>query len=323
VCFGRNRLESDRWVLLRSHYGFEAFYRQPGVRGAHEKGGVEGEVGRFRRTHLSPVPKVGSLAELNARLAAIDVAEDARRIESRPGTVGQDFAVERAVLRPAPAEAFDPGLTLTPRVDRYARITVRQCRYSVPARLIGRRVGVSLRASELLVFDGARQVARHERLVHRGGQTLTLDHYLEILVRKPGALVGSTPLAQARGRRLFTDVHQAYWERARAAHGDGPGTGVLIEVLLLHRHAAHADVVAGLTAALATGSTSPELVAIETRKAAAARVGTGGAAGEEPAAVLELPTRPHPALPADPRPAPNLADYDQLLDSKRRAEPSS
>ncbi len=48
----------------------------------------------------------------------------------------------------------------------------------------------------------------------------------------------------------------------RSAHGDGPGTRALIEVLLLHRHAAHADVVAGITSALAAGSTSPQLVAI-------------------------------------------------------------
>ncbi len=324
VCFGRNRLESDRFVLLRSHYGFDAFYCQPGREGVHEKGGVEGEVGRFRRQHLTPVPKVASLAELNTRLVAIDEAEDARRIESRASTVGCDFAAERAVLRPAPAEPFDPGLALTPRVDRYARVTVRQCRYSVPARLIGRRVRVSLRASELLVFDGRQPVARHERLVRRGGQTLDLDHYLELLVRKPGALAGSTPLAQARARGLFTDAHLAFWDRARSAHGDGAGTRALIEVLLLHRHAGHGDVVAGVTAALTAGSTSPELVAIETRKAAAARrAAPATEPGPPPGRVLELPARPRRVLPVDPRPVPSLAAYDQLLLFDRRSEPAS
>lgn len=221
VCFGRNRLESDRWVLLRSHYGFDAFYCQPGEDGAHEKGGVEGEVGRFRRSHLTPVPTVATLAELNTALAAAETAEDGRRIETRSSSVGQDFALERSALRPVPAEPFDPGLTLHPRVDRYARITVRQCRYSVPAGLIGRRVRVSLRASELVIFDGGREVARHERLVRRGAQSLELDHYLEILTRKPGALAGSTPLVQARGRGRFTAVHQQFWDRARGSHGGG------------------------------------------------------------------------------------------------------
>ena len=66
VLFGRNRTESDRWVSFRSHYGFDTFYCLPGIEGAHEKGGVEGEVGRFRLNHLVPMPDVASLAELNA-----------------------------------------------------------------------------------------------------------------------------------------------------------------------------------------------------------------------------------------------------------------
>src|SRR4051794_10060933 len=91
VLFGRDREESDRWVEFRSHYGFDAFYCRPGVEGAHEKGGVEGEGGRFRRTHLVPVPQVASIAELNTRLAAFDDADDARRITNRARIVGDDF----------------------------------------------------------------------------------------------------------------------------------------------------------------------------------------------------------------------------------------
>jgi hypothetical protein len=43
VLFGRRRDENGRWVLFRSHYGFEGFYFEPGSVGAYEKGGVEGE----------------------------------------------------------------------------------------------------------------------------------------------------------------------------------------------------------------------------------------------------------------------------------------
>jgi hypothetical protein len=57
--------------------------------------------------------------------------------------VGQDFEAERPFLRPLSAEPFEPGLTLHPLVDRYARIPVRQSHYSVPSSLIGRRVRVS------------------------------------------------------------------------------------------------------------------------------------------------------------------------------------
>ena len=70
------------------------------------------------------------------------------------------------------------------------QITVRTNRYSVPVRLIGRRVRVLLHASELAVFDGRTEVARHERLLAKAGSRLELDHYLEALIRKPGALPG-------------------------------------------------------------------------------------------------------------------------------------
>ena len=59
VALGRERLENPRFVALRSHYGFDSFFCIPGIEGAHEKGGVEGEIGRFRRRHLTPVPHVG------------------------------------------------------------------------------------------------------------------------------------------------------------------------------------------------------------------------------------------------------------------------
>ena len=47
------------------------------MEGAHEKGGVEGEIGRFRRRHLVPVPAVASLAELNELIAAADASTTA------------------------------------------------------------------------------------------------------------------------------------------------------------------------------------------------------------------------------------------------------
>lgn len=47
--------------------------------------------------------------------------------------------------------------------------------------------------------NSARPTGRpHERALTRGVDVLDLDHYLEVLVRKPGVLPGATALAQAR-----------------------------------------------------------------------------------------------------------------------------
>ncbi|EID18279.1 IstA2 [Mycolicibacterium phlei RIVM601174] len=147
VLFGRSRQENERWIAFRSHYGFEAWYCQPGHEGSHEKGGVEGEGGRFRRTHCVPMPVVESIDELNAILAAADDADDRRRIANRANTVGQDWQTEKPALQPVTGEPFDTALSLTPRVDRYAQIMVRCNQYSVPARFIGHRLRVKLSAS--------------------------------------------------------------------------------------------------------------------------------------------------------------------------------
>ncbi|MFF0752929.1 hypothetical protein [Streptomyces sp. NPDC004267] len=52
------------------------------------------------------------------------MAEDIRRFDNRPTPVGFDY--EAPLLAPLPFEEFDVGLTLTPKVDKTSRITVRQ-----------------------------------------------------------------------------------------------------------------------------------------------------------------------------------------------------
>ena len=102
VLKGRRRVESDRFVALRSHYLFASSFCQSGEQGAHEKGGVEGEVGRFRRRHLVPVPEVGSLGELNELLAEAaggSGAHDHRALSDGRGDAHRRAAVLRDLPR--------------------------------------------------------------------------------------------------------------------------------------------------------------------------------------------------------------------------------
>lgn len=313
VLFGRSRQENERWIAFRSHYGFEAWYCQPGHEGSHEKGGVEGEGGRFRRNHCVPMPVVDSIEELNALLEAADDADDARRIANRAKSVGQDWAFEKTLLQPLPAESFDTALTLTPRVDRYAQVMVRCNQYSVPARFIGHRLRVKLSASAVVVYDRNSVVARHQRAIGKGAKVLDLDHYLEILHRKPGALPGATALAQARAAKVFTATHDAFWAAARKTHGDAAGTRALVEVLLLHRHLDRLDVLAGISAALSVGSTSPDVVALETRKAADRRGASSGPDDATRGGRVVVLAEHRSAVPVDTRPLPSVDQYDTLL----------
>jgi hypothetical protein len=222
---------------------------------------------------------------------------------------------------------------LHPRVDRHARINVRRCQYSVPASLVGRRVRVLLGASELVVFDGRRQVACHQRSNRRGSMTLVLDHYLEVLWRKPGALPGATALAQARASGVFTAEHEAFWSAARRAHGDTVGTRELVEVLLLHRRHTHAEVTAGIAAALSAGAVRADVVAVEVRRIGQDRPMTTDAHERSSTSVdarvvsltqrrLADPEATIAALPPDLRPPPTVSAYDDLL-TRRAAKTAS
>ena len=199
-------------------------------------------------------------------------------------------------------------------LDRYAQIMVRCNQYSVPARFIGHRLRVKLSASAVTVYDRNSVVARHQRAVGKGAKVLDLDHYLEILYRKPGALPGATALVQARASKVFTAEDDAFWAAARKAHGDAAGTRALVEVLLLHRHLERADVLAGITAALSVGSASPDVVALEARKAAERRGAALGPDGaDDGGRLVILAEHRSVAVPADQRPLPSVAKYDILL----------
>ena len=100
-----------------------------------------------------------------------------------------------------------------------------------------------------------------------------LDHYLEVLSRKPGALPGAVALEQARASGSFTAAHERFWKRTRRKLGDREGTRALIEVLLLHRHLPFVGDGARRArgGGAPQGSVNPALVAIEARRIADGR----------------------------------------------------
>jgi hypothetical protein len=127
---GHRREETARFVAFRSHWRFESSFCTPGE--GHEKGGIEGEVGYFRRNHWVPVPSARDLDELNAMLLAGCRADGARTIDGRPQMVGEAHAIEREHLLPLPSEGFDLMEVSFAHVDGLRRVRVRTNAYSAP-----------------------------------------------------------------------------------------------------------------------------------------------------------------------------------------------
>jgi transposase len=298
---GHQREETARFIAFRSHWGYESEFCNPAS--GNEKGGVEGEGGQFRRNRLVPVPKVRNLEELNQLLLAGCREDEGRVIEGRSQTVGAAMIAEREHLLPLVQEGFDLASRHAPVVDASSCVKVLTNFYSAPL-AVGIKVEAKVYASYVEIWHRARLIARHERSFERFQKVLELDHYLDALVKKPGALAGSTPLEQCRLQGRWPASYDEFWERLKQRQGRSKGTRGMIEVLLLGRELGQLRVLDAVREALRLGSTEVSLVRFllqEDQRPVAEPVDVG-------------------VLREYDRPQPSMTDYDRLLPNYRMTE---
>lgn len=225
---GSRREETARFVAFRSHWRFESEFCTPGK--GHEKGGVEGEVGRYRRNHWVPLPRAQTLDELNEKLLQGCRQDEARTVTGRAQTVGEGMLIERERLLGLAAEGFAIEESSFPRVDASGCVKVRTNFYSTPLRP-GTTAQAKIYADHVEVWHEGRRVARHERNYSRQQKVLDLEHYLDVLTHKPGALAGSTPLEQWRQAGRWPASYDVLWAKLNERHGKQAGTRQMIELL--------------------------------------------------------------------------------------------
>ena len=293
---GSQREETIRFIAFRSHWGFAAEFCTPGE--GHEKGGVEGEGGYFRRNHLVPVPQVSDLAELNAILLKACQEDEQRTVGSRTETSGVLLLREREHLLPIVPEGFDLAEVSFTKVNSKGCVPVRTNHYSAPLRP-GMQVEVKLQSAYIEIWHKGKCVARHERCYRRRQQILDLEHYLEVLSRKPGALAGSTPLAQWREQGRWKASHDRFWQILNSRQGRQNGTRAMIEVLTLGKQHGYERLEQVLEVALELGCSDVDAVRYLLTEGALKR--------KQPEPVDA------PLLACYERPLPTLTEYDQLL----------
>ena len=294
---GHQREETTRFIGFRSHWGFESEFCNPGE--GHEKGGVEGEGGYFRRNHLTPVPKVRNWEELNRMIAAASQDDRQRIIEGRTQTIGAAMLVETSHLRPLLTEGFDLAAISFHSVNGYGCAKVLTNLYSVPLRE-GLQVQARTCAGYIEFWHGGECVARHERCFERHRKVLDLEHYLDALTRKPGALAGSTPLDQWRAQGRWPVSYDRFWDGLQRRQGKTAGTRAMIDALLLGRAYGYNELTAAIEKALEHGCFHVDAVRL--------------------LLPVEAPRRRPEAMEVGrlrryDRPRPTMANYDQLLPS--------
>jgi hypothetical protein len=128
---------------------------------------------------------------------------------------------------------------------------------------------------------------------------LELEHYLDVLHRKPGALAGSKPLQQRRQAGMWPASFDRIWEALIERYGKQNGTRQMIDLLRLAPKHGQAKLQEAIESALAnqcydTAAVRHLLHAEELRHSRCEAVDVG---------LLERYSRPLPVM----------KEYDQLL----------
>jgi hypothetical protein len=115
-------------------------------------------------------------------------------------------------------------------------------------------------ASSVELWHEGRCVARHERCYRRLQQILDLEHYLDVLSRKPGALAGSKPLEQKRQAGLWPPSFDQIWQALIQRNGKQSGTKQMIDLLKLSQTYGHSKLQQAIESALAAGCCDPAAI---------------------------------------------------------------
>lgn len=302
---GSRREETTRFIAFRSHYGYEGSFCNPYA--GHEKGGVEGEVGRFRRNHLVPVPQFDSLEALNLWLEEECRRDEKRHIEGHALSVEAGLIFERVALLPKPVELFDLAEECFPLVDGKGCVRVKTNLYSTPLSP-HTRCRVRLLPTCIEVWFAGRKAAEHERCYLKRQEVYNLEHYLDVLERKPGAFSGSKPLHQWRAEGRWAAEFDRLWEQFQARHGDSKGTRLMIELLRIGKRVGYERLRQAVVRALELGAGEVGAVSYLLNQAELERF----------AESAKLPAFDETQLSSNLsqhfyRPLPQMTDYDGLL----------
>ncbi|MFQ5813886.1 MAG: IS21 family transposase [Anaerolineae bacterium] len=297
---GRNRQEQEAFVAFRSYYLFESHYCTPGQ--AHEKGGVESDVGYVLRNFMAPLPKVPSFAALNEHLRGACQQDTQRRARGESQTVAELWQDEKRQLLPLPASDYPACVSRPVKANPYSQVAFDTNHYSVPTEYAGRQL--VLRAYpfrvEILFLD--RIITSHERCFEREKDVIDPLHYLGLLSQRPGAFEHAVPIR--RWRKTWPPVYERLLEALQERWPEGRGLREFIAILKLHQEHPAKAVEQAIRAAIKHGVPSLDSIQLLLRR---------GRTSEASASPLDLAG--YPRLQGIGEQPVVLEQYDRLLDA--------
>ena len=206
---GRHEKEpTEALINLKGHYQFH--HRFCNAYRGNEKGHVERSVEYIRRKAFGFKDGFSSIDEAKQYLFGV-----VERLNQTPGqqstqTPQQLFNQEKGSLWSAPAP-FCCYTTEQLRADKYGTVTYCCNRYSVPDHLVGEFVDAKISSDQLQLYHQDKLIATHKRSYEVHSWIINLDHYLDTLHKKPGALTNSEALAQSSGH--LKEMYRKYYRQ--------------------------------------------------------------------------------------------------------------
>ena len=243
---GHRREEQQAFTAFRSHYLFESRFCTPGA--GHEKGLVENLVGYVRRNFFTPVPDAESWDTLNVDLLARCRAEQSRQLRGQTQTVGELWTEEKAALLPLPAHAYECCRVLPARVSSYSLITFETNRYSAPVQYVGRQVLLKAYVDRLDVIWEDRVIATHRRCYARERDILEPQHFLRLIMQRPGAWEHARAIREWQAR--WPPVYDRMLAALRAHYPEPHGLREFVRMLGWHHTFSESQIAAAFEWAL-------------------------------------------------------------------------
>lgn len=200
--FGLHARATRGYQAFAAHYAFQTDFCN--IASGNEKGLVENLVGYARRNFMVPVPKVSTLAELNQQLLKDCLKyREHHKVDSRAGTVKDCYEQEWYSLKAIPSYRYDTSRKTTPVTSDYSTVRFDRNDYSVPVRYLRKDMTVKGYANEVCIFHAGELVATFDRLYGTGKTEYRLEHYIDLLERKPRAVFQAKPVRQNTAKELL------------------------------------------------------------------------------------------------------------------------
>lgn len=199
--FGAHAKVQDKYRLLAAHYAFKTEFCN--VASGHEKGLVEGLVGWIRRNVLVPIPRVTSIEELNTSILQRCITYKKHHIKGKDASVGEMAIIDHAAFSPLAPYRFDSSKVMTAKVDEFSTVKFDYNYYSVPVKYVGKDISIKGFGNTISILYHKDEIARYTRSYTRNETFYTLDHYIDLLEKRPRSVYNAKPVKAAISLELI------------------------------------------------------------------------------------------------------------------------